>query len=115
MKKFVLMYRVPVETMKQWQAETPSEEMQRQGKELEEKMNEWGKRHEKSITPGQPLGKNHRMTANGVEDISNDLAYYSIVDAESLEDVYAMCKDNPHLTIPTAFLDIMEVTHPSAS
>ena len=34
MKKFFVIYRVPVETMQKWKSETPQEEMKKQGAEL---------------------------------------------------------------------------------
>lgn len=113
MKKFVVLYRVPVEVMEKWKKETSPEEMQKQGKELGEKMTAWTKKHEKAlIDKGQPLGKNTRMTSVGARPMTNDLNYYCVVEAENIGAVVEMFKDNPHIsTIPDAFLDIMEVPH----
>lgn len=114
--KFVVMYRVPMETMKQWQVATPTEEMIAQGKQMETAMNEWLARNTgKMVDQGLPLGKNTRMTKDGAEPVSNDLMMYHVVEAANVEEVVAMFKDNPHFTIPTAYLDIMAVTHPSAA
>lgn len=113
--KFVVIYRVPMETMKQWQVATPTEEMIEQGKQMEVAMNEWFAKHkDKFVDQGLPLGKNMRMTKDGAQPESNDLMMYHVVEAEKVEDVVEMFKDNPHFTIPTAYLDIMAVTHPSA-
>jgi hypothetical protein len=110
MKKFVVMYRVPVEVMEKWKKETPTEEMQKQGKELEAKMIAWLDAHKGNMADqGNPLGKNTRMTSGGAKPETNDLNFYNIVQAESVDEVVAMHKDSPHLTIPGAFLDIMEV------
>ncbi|MFA7309578.1 MAG: hypothetical protein WC050_01600 [Candidatus Paceibacterota bacterium] len=49
MKKFVVIYRVPVETMEEWKKNTSQEEMMKQGKELGEKMTAWTKKHEKAL------------------------------------------------------------------
>lgn len=106
------MYRVPTDTMKQWTTGTPTEEMIAQGKQMEADMNAWMERSKAMmVDSGLPLGKNTRMTRDGVEQISNDLMMYHVVEAEKVEDVVAMFKDNPHFTIPTAYLDIMAVTH----
>lgn len=106
------MYRVPMETMKQWTESTPSEKMMEDGKKMEADMNEWFARHKSTmVDQGLPLGKNTRMTKDGAEQVSNDLMMYHVVEAEKVEDVVAMFKDNPHFTIPTAYLDIMAVTH----
>jgi hypothetical protein len=114
MKKFFVLYRVPVETMQDWKADTSPEEMQAQGKKMGEEMQAWMQKYASSITDkGLPLGKNTRMTASGAEAVTNDLNYYYIVEAESLDDVIAMFKENAHLQmIPNSFIDIMEVSSP---
>ncbi len=110
--KFVVIYRVPLETMKQWQTETPSETMIAEGKKMEADMNAWlEKNKSKMVDQGLPLGKNTRMTKDAAVAESNDLMMYHVVEAEKVEDVVEMFKDNPHFTIPTAFLDIMAVTY----
>lgn len=112
MKKFVVLYRVPVETMEQWRKDTSQEEMKAQSEKLRADMMAWTEKHKGSIVDmGLPLGKNKRLTSEGARDVTNDLNYYCVVEAESHEDVVAMFKDNPHLVIPTSFLDIMEVPH----
>lgn len=112
MKKFVVMYRVPVAVMQEWKKNTPPEEMQKQGKELGEKMMAWMEKNKSSIVDrGLPLGKNTRMNMSGAKPETNDLNFYQVVEAESADDVVAMFKDNPHVQIPEAFLDIMEVPH----
>ena len=112
MKKYFCIYRVPVETMQQWRKTTSPEEMKEQGAKLGADMMEWTKKNEKSLVDkGQPLGKNKRVTATGVEDVTNDLNYYCIVEAESHEAAAAMFKDNPHFTISTSYVDVMEIPH----
>lgn len=112
MKKFAVIYRVPVETMNEWKKTTSPEEMKKQGEKLGAAMSEWTKKNEKSfIDKGMPLGKNKRVTKEGAQDISNDLNYFCVVEAESADAVAEMFKDNPHLDIPTSFVDIMEVPH----
>lgn len=113
MKKFVVMYRVPVEVMEKWRAETSQEEMKAQSEKLGKEMNDWMAKHKVAIVDnGLPLGKNTRMNMNGATPTPNDLNYYQVVEAESVEQVVEMFKDNPHVQdIPEAFLDIMEVPH----
>jgi hypothetical protein len=110
MKKFVVIYRVPVETMEKWKKETPPEEMKAQGQKLGADMMAWTKKNEKSfIGEGLPLGKNIRMDSNGPKSVTNDLNYMCVIEAESAEAVQEMFKDNPHFMIPSSFVDIMEV------
>ena len=60
----------------------------------------------------QELGKNTRLSSGGAKAVTNDLNYYQVIEAESIEAVVEMLKDNPHIEmIPAAFLDIMEVPH----
>ena len=109
--QFVVIYRVPVETMKGWMGSTTQEQRVEQGKELGAKMMEWTEKHKAAfVGQGLPLGKNTRMNKDGAKEESNDLNYMQVVEAESKDAVIEMFKDNPHIaTIPDSFLDIMEV------
>jgi hypothetical protein len=112
MKKFVVMYRVPVETMEEWKKTTSPEEMKAQGEKLGAEMMAWMQKNDKALVDkGLPLGKNTRLTAAGAQPVTNDLNYYQVVEAESVNAVVEMFKDNPHTQIPNAYLDIMEVSH----
>lgn len=117
MKKFVVVYRVPVEVMEKWKKETSPEEMQAQMEKLGKDMPAWFEKNKKSIVDGgNPLGKNTRMTGAGAQPATNDLNYYNVVQAETVEEVIEMHKDNPHvLMTPEAYLDIMEVPHMTPS
>ena len=98
--------------MAEWKKNTPSDVMKEQGKKLEADMMAWFAKNKNAIVDnGNPLGKNTRMTSEGAKPQTNDLNFYNVVEAESVEDVIAMHKDNPHLQIPTVFLDLMEVPH----
>ncbi len=111
--KFFVLYRVPLEVMAKWKAETSPEEMQKQNADMGAQMGAWIEKHKGSITDmGNPLGKNTRLTAKGAEQVSNDLNFYHVVEAENAGAVAAMFADNPHLTvIPESYLDIMEIPH----
>lgn len=110
MKKFVVMYRVPVAVMEKWRKETSPEEMKAQGEKLGKEMGAWFEKNKSSIVDsGNPLGKNTRMDHASAKPETNDLNFYNVVQAESIDDVIAMHKDNPHVTIPGGYLDIMEV------
>jgi hypothetical protein len=112
MNKYFVVYRVPVETMQEWKKNTSPEEMKAQGEKLGADMMAWTKAHEKNLVDkGQPLGKTKRVTSQGVEDTTNDLNYCCIVEAESHEAAAELFKDNPHLQIPTSYVDVMEIPH----
>ena len=110
MKKFFVVYRVPVATMNEWMKTTKPEEMQAQGKKLESDMMAWMEKHASAIVEkGVPLGKTKSVTANGITDSRNDLNYYQIVEAESHEDAAKLFTDNPHLQIPTSFIEVIDI------
>ena len=70
----------------------------------------WTKAHEKNLVDrGAPLGKTKRITASGISDIRNDLNWYSIVEAETHDAAARIFLDNPHLQIPQAFIEVMEI------
>lgn len=112
MSKYVVLYRVPVETMEEWKKNTSPEEMKAQGEKLGADMMAWTKKNEASLVDkGLPLGKTTRLTETGAEPVVNDLNYLCVVEAPSADAVVEMFKDNPHFQIPTSFIDIMEVPH----
>ena len=113
MKKFVVVYRVPVEVMEEWKKNTPPEVMREQGEKLGADMMAGTKKHDMALVDkGLPLGKNTRLTSEGAKAVTNDLNYYQVLEAESIDAAVEMLKDNPHIqVIPEAFLDIMEVPH----
>ncbi len=76
-------------------------------------MNEWrswmAKYEDSFADMGGPLGKNKRITQSGVKEESNDVMGYSVVQAGTEEEVLAMLKENNHLTLPGAYMEVMEV------
>lgn len=110
MNKYFILYRVPVETMQKWMAETPAEEMKAQGEKLGQDMQAWmATLGGAIIEKGQPLGKTKRVTKDGIADVKNDLNFYQIIEAESHDAAAQMVKDNPHFIIPDSFIDVMEI------
>ena len=71
----------------------------------------WGETHASSIVDnGGPLGKTKRVTRDGIADIRNNLAGYTVVKAESQEAATKMFLGHPHFTIfPGDAVEIMEV------
>jgi hypothetical protein len=72
---------------------------------------DWGETHKASIvTNGGPLGKTKRTGLNGVTDITNNLAGWIVVQAESHEAAAKLFEGHPHFTIfPGEAVEIMEV------
>jgi len=76
-------------------------------------MGEWGtwmKNHMADLADaGAPVGKNTQVTTSGSTDVSNDIGGYSIVQAETKEAAAKLFADNPHLSLPGAVVDLMEI------
>ena len=70
----------------------------------------WARKHAGSIVEeGGPLGRTKRVTKDGIADVRNNLAAYTIVEAESQEAAAKMFLDHPHFTIfPGDGVEIME-------
>ena len=107
-KKFLVLYLVPVPVMEAWSTTDPSER-----KPAEEKMRgEWDKwmgAHARMIMSTDAGGKTKRVTSNGVADTRNDIILYSVVAAESHEAAARAFENHPHLQIPQASVEIMEI------
>ncbi len=70
-----------------------------------------GEDHSRSIAEnGGPLGRTKRVSKDGIVDVRNNLAAYTVVRAESQEEAARMFLNHPHFTIfPGDAVEIMEV------
>ena len=110
MKRFFALFQIPASVMDEWKKNTPPAEMKAASEKMMGEWQRWMKAHERALTDrGAPLGKTKRVTAKGIADVRNDLNWYSIVEAESHEAAAKIFLDNPHLQIPQAFIEIMEI------
>jgi hypothetical protein len=106
MKKFLVLYRMDVAEMQKMMASTSEEER----KKSMGKWESWMKKNMASMADhGGPVGKTKRVAASGTTDIRNDVGGYSIVQAESQEAAAALFADSPHLTMPGATAEVMEI------
>jgi hypothetical protein len=71
---------------------------------------DWAATHANVIVDhGGPLGKTKRAARNGISDIKNSMAGYTIVQAESHEAAARLFENHPHFTIfPGDSVEIME-------
>ncbi len=71
----------------------------------------WAEKHQSAIvTMGGPLGKTKRASQSGVSDVTNPLAAFTVVRAESHEAAARMFEKHPHFTIfPGDAIEIMPV------
>ena len=111
MKKFIAIYTGNPAAFEQWQKQHPDAAK----REAAEKAGmegwvAWGKKNQKAmVDDGAPLGKTKRVTKDGVKDIRNQMAGYTIVQAESHDAAAKMFLNHPHFTLfPGDGVEIME-------
>jgi hypothetical protein len=110
MKRFFALFQIPASVMEDWKKNTKPDEMKTASEKMMRDWEKWTKAHEKNLLDtGAPLGKTKRVTSNGISDVRNDLNWYSIVEAESHDAAAKIFSDNPHLQIPQAFIEVMEI------
>jgi hypothetical protein len=106
MKKFLVLYKAPVEAFAQMMKATP--EQQKAGMDA---WMSWSKKAASSIVDmGGPLGKSLRVAKGGaVTPVVNDLGGYSIMQAESKEALAATMKEHPHFMMPDGWIEIVDI------
>ena len=68
-----------------------------------------GKNQASIVDQGSPLGKTKRVSADGISDVRNNLAAYTVVQADSHEAAARMFEQHPHFMIfPGDGVEIME-------
>jgi hypothetical protein len=109
MKKFMVLYmgKGP-EFENMMKNSTP--EQQKKGMEAWMK---WMGDHKASIVEGgAPLAKTKKVDSKGASDTKNDVCGYSIVQAETADGATKLFgKDHPHLQMPGAWVEVIEVVH----
>ena len=107
MKKFVVLYMASsADFEKMMKNSTP--EQQQKGMDAWMK---WMNKHKKSLVDGgAPLGKTKRVDAKGASNTKNSVGGYSIVQAASHDAAGKLFdKDHPHLQMPGAWIEIVEI------
>jgi hypothetical protein len=107
MKKFLVLYMADrAEFEKMMRNSTP--EQQKKGMEGWMK---WMDAYKASLVDGgAPLGKTKRVDSKGASDTTNEVGGYSIIQAESADAATRMFgKDQPHLQMPGAWIEIIEI------
>ncbi len=109
MKKFLVTYLAPGSVIEQWKKTDPETR-----KAAEQKMQgEWKKWMSDHATifvdKGAAVGKTKSVTARGTADTKNDIMLYAIVEAESQDSAAKTFEGHPHLQIPQAAIEVMEI------
>lgn len=109
MKKYLVLYSMPHEGLKEWQSK-PKEETKAEEDRLMQEWQKWMQGHGSLLTGATAgIGKPKRVTKDGIEDTSNDIMLYDVIEAESPEVAAEPFKNHPHLQIPGAWIEIMPI------
>ncbi|MBS0360965.1 MAG: hypothetical protein JSR98_06265 [Proteobacteria bacterium] len=108
MPKFIALYMGSVEANRRGEANPPTPEQIGQG------MAAWGKwmsdHADIVVDAGGPLGKTKRVGPDGISDISNFVAGYTVIEADSAEAAAKLFEGHPHFSIfPGDSVEIMPV------
>ena len=107
MKKFLVLYMASAADFEKMMKEfTP--ELQKEGMDAWMK---WMNANKASLVDGgAPLGKTKRVDGKGASNIKNGIGGYSIVQAASADAAAKLFgKDQPHLQMPGAWIEIVEI------
>lgn len=106
MKKYLALYMIPAASLAEMR-KSMTPETQKAGMA---KWMEWMNSHKSMmLEPGMPAGKNKRVMGSEVMDMSNEVTGYSIIEAESHDAAAAIFKDSPHMKMPGAYVEVMEL------
>lgn len=96
--------------MAAWNA-LPEAERQKKAQEGLAAWHGWVEKHKGDIvTMGGPLGKTKKISASGIEDISNAMGGFTVVRADSPDAAAKLFENHPHFTLfPGESVEVMPV------
>lgn len=107
-KKFLVFFCIPPATMTEWQKTEPKERETAEKKMMQE-WAVWSQTNAKMILSTDVGGKTKNVVAGAVSDTRNDIVLYSLVQGTSHDAVAQLFQSHPHLQIPNATIQVMEV------
>ena len=109
MKNYMAVFTGSPDAMAGWQALDATERQRREAEGMQA-WKRWVEDNAQAIVDnGAPLGKTKRVTKDGIADTRNNLAAYTVVQAESQEAAARLFEGHPHFTIfPGDGVEIME-------
>lgn len=110
MKRYLAVFTGSPAAMASWETLSESERKQREAKGIAA-WKQWASDNAAAIVEmGGPLSRTKLVAKGGVSDIRNNLAAFTIVQAESQEAAARLFLDHPHFTIfPGEGVEVMEV------
>lgn len=109
MKTFLAVYLGSPSAIAQWKAMDEKTRKEKENVAMTAWV-KWAKENGNSIVDhGAPLGKTKRIEAKGISDTKNEIAAYTIVQAESHEAAAKLFVNHPHFMIfPGDAVEVME-------
>lgn len=104
MKKYMLLYMSPVSA--EDQMNVSPDEMK---KGMEPWMAWFGKCGSAIVDAGAPLGKGFHVSKQGNIESQTHVGGYTIVQAEDMDGLNALLVDHPHLVMPDASIEVLEI------
>ena len=108
MARFLVLYLAPAQVIEDWSKTDPDKRKAAEDK-MKAEWNRWMNEHASMITATEAAGKTKRATPHGISDVKNDIMLYSFIEAESHETAAKAFETHPHLQIPQASIEIMQV------
>ena len=110
MKRFLAVFTGTPTAMARWNTLTEKERQQKEAEGIVA-WKKWAVDNAAAIVEmGGPLGRTKLVSGGGVSDIRNNLAGFTIVQAESQEAAARLFLNHPHFTIfPGEGVEVMEV------
>lgn len=107
-KKFMVFFSIPLATMTEWQKTEP-QQREASEKKMMQDWATWSAAHAEMIQSTEVGGKTKNVVATAVSDTRNDIVLYSLVQGASHDAVAQAYQSHPHLQIPNASIQVMEV------
>ena len=107
-KKFLVLYHIPAKVMEGWM-KVDAAERQKLEAEMMQKWHEWENRQGSALLSTDGAGRTKLVSQATISDTRNDIVVCSVVMADTHDAASALFQTHPHLTIPEATIEIMEL------
>lgn len=106
MEKFLVIYGASAKALKEWENQSAEE-----GEKDMEKWIAWmGENASHLVDPGNPVGKNTRLHADGrAEEKANEMCGYLILQANDRNHAIEILKSSPHTQNSEMYIELMNV------
>ena len=104
MPKYVVLYVAPISASEQMENNDP--EMAAASMQA---WNDWSANAGSGVVDlGLPLSNGRKLTSHSTTDAGTDVAGYSILQADTMEEAERLLKSHPHLRMPGAAIEVYE-------